>query len=86
MVETFQQDIFTRVDLAEDGCVFIIGTRVAQIDFYIKLIDLEMAQVNLLDQHFPDNQTPDRQKTKTRRQLERSYSYHRHSYRHDDGG
>jgi hypothetical protein len=38
MVDKFQQDIYTRID-PEQGRIIIIGTRVAQMDFYVKLLD-----------------------------------------------
>jgi hypothetical protein len=38
MVEKFQQDIYTRID-PDEGRIIIIGTRVAQVDFYIRLIE-----------------------------------------------
>lgn len=39
MVEIFQQDILTRVDLEDGGVVVIIGTRVAQRDFYSEIMN-----------------------------------------------
>lgn len=41
MLERFQQDIITRIDQTE-GRIVIVGTRVAQKDFYIQLIDQEI--------------------------------------------
>jgi len=38
MVDKFQQDIYTRIDPAQ-GRIVIIGTRVAQIDFYLELLN-----------------------------------------------
>ena len=38
MVDKFQQDIYTRID-PDQGRVVIIGTRVAQTDFYVSLLD-----------------------------------------------
>lgn len=38
MVDKFQQDIYTRID-PDHGKVFIIGTRVAMEDFYVKLLN-----------------------------------------------
>jgi hypothetical protein len=38
MVDKFQQDIYTRID-PNEGRIVIIGTRVAQTDFYVKLLD-----------------------------------------------
>lgn len=38
MVDKFQQDIYTRID-PEQGRIVIIGTRVAQLDFYIQLLN-----------------------------------------------
>lgn len=41
MVERFQQDIMTRIDQNE-GRIVIIGTRVAQRDFYMELVNQEI--------------------------------------------
>lgn len=38
MVDKFQQDIYTRID-PEQGRIVIIGTRVAQNDFYVQLLE-----------------------------------------------
>jgi hypothetical protein len=48
MVERFQQDILTRVDLEEGGRIIIIGTRVAQRDFYSEISNTGVADVVII--------------------------------------